>query len=504
MLDRTVPVGVTGAGAMGAGIAQVAVAAGHQVRLYDVRVGAAGKAVEEVRGRLSRLAERGRLDAAEAAAAAGRLTSVDTLDDLAGCGLVVEAVVEDLEVKRELLAALERVCGPSTVLATNTSSLSVTALAARLERPQRVLGMHFFNPAPLLPLVEVVSGAATGDAVASTVAELARGWGKTPVRCASTPGFIVNRVARPFYGEAMRLLEDRVADAATVDAVLREAGGFAMGPCELTDLIGQDVNHEVGRSVWEQTFHDPRYQPSLVQQRLVDAGWLGRKSGRGFYDYSAGAPRPEPATEPPRPAPERVTYYGGSPTIEGLLARAASAGVTVEHTSFGWSAHEPVGLRLPSGGRLVECTGRTAQASVSGPDEAVAVLDWVSDPSTATRVALAISDSGSEALRDEAVGLLQAAGAAVSVVADAAGLIVARTVSMLANEAIDVVARAEASATDVDVAMRLGTSYPFGPYEWGVRHAPEVVHVLDRLAAAYPSGRYRPSPLLRRLAADPR
>lgn len=504
MLDRTVPVGVAGAGAMGAGIAQVAVTAGHPVRLYDVRTGAAGKAVEEVRGRLTRLAERGRLDVAEAAAAAARLISVGTLDDLADCGLVVEAVVEDAEVKRELFAALERVCGCDAVLATNTSSLSVTALAAWLERPQRFLGMHFFNPAPLLPLVEVVSGAATDDAVASTVAELVRGWGKTPVRCASTPGFIVNRVARPFYGEAMRLLEDRVADAVTIDAVLREAGGFAMGPFELTDLIGQDVNHEVGRSVWEQTFHDPRYQPSLVQQRLVDAGWLGRKSGRGFYDYADGARRPEPVTEPPRPAPERVTYHGGSPTLDALLARAESAGITVERPSFGWSAHEPVGLRLPGGGRLVECTGETALASAGRLDEAAAVLDWVSDPSTATRVALAVSHTGSAGLRDEAVGLLQAAGVAVSVIADAAGLIVARTVSMLANEAAEVVARGEASTTDVDVAMRLGTSYPFGPYEWGVRHAPEVVHVLDQLAAADPSGRYRPSPLLRRLAADPR
>ena len=504
MLDRTVPVGVAGAGAMGAGIAQVAVTAGHPVRLYDVRAGAAGAAVEEVRGRLTRLVERGQLDAAEAQAAAGRLASVGALDDLAECGLVIEAVVEDLEVKRELFAALERVCAPSAVLATNTSSLSVTALAARLEHPQRVVGVHFFNPAPLLPLVEVVSGAATDDAVASTVAELVRGWGKTPVRCASTPGFIVNRVARPFYGEAMRLLEERVADAATIDAVLREAGGFAMGPCELTDLIGQDVNHEVGRSVWEQTFHDARYQPSLVQQRLVDAGWLGRKSGRGFYDYADSARRPEPATEPPRPAPGRVTYHGGSPAIDALLARAGAAGIPVEHTSFGWSAHEPVGLRLPGGGRLVECTGETALARVSGADDAVAVLDWVGDPSTATRVALAVSHPESGGLRDDAVGLLQAAGVAVSVVADAAGLIVARTVAMLANEAAEVVARGEASPTDVDVAMQLGTSYPFGPYEWGVRHAPEVVEVLDRLAMAHPSGRYRASPLLRRLAADPR
>jgi 3-hydroxybutyryl-CoA dehydrogenase len=294
------PVGVVGAGAMGAGIAQVALRAGHPVVLADARPDAAARARDGIAAAFARETAKGRLAAADAEAALARLTPVAGADDLAAfaaCGLVVEAVVEDLAVKRALFARLEGVVADGAVLATNTSSLSVASIAGACRRPARVLGVHFFNPAPVLPLVEIVPALATSPAVAAAARALVDAWGKITVVAADSPGFIVNRVARPFYGEALRVHDEGIADAATVDWALRELGGFRMGPFELMDFIGLDVNFAVTRSVYEQTFHDPRYRPSLTQQRLVEAGRLGRKTGQGFYDYAEGAERPAPVED---------------------------------------------------------------------------------------------------------------------------------------------------------------------------------------------------------------
>ena len=277
-------VAVVGAGAMGAGIAQVAAMAGHRVRLLDNRPDVAARAVAGIQAQLAKMAERGRLTAADAAAAGKRLTPVHALADLAGAGLVVEAIVEDLAEKQALFADLEGIAGRDCLLCSNTSAISLTAIGAALNHPERLAGLHFFNPAPLMALVEVVSGLATKPTVAATLFATAAAWGKTPVHARSTPGFIVNRVARPYYGEALRLAQEGAADCATIDAVMREAGDFRMGPFELMDLIGNDVNFAVTHSVWRAFFHDPRFGPSLLQQERVDAGLLGRKSGRGFYD----------------------------------------------------------------------------------------------------------------------------------------------------------------------------------------------------------------------------
>jgi 3-hydroxybutyryl-CoA dehydrogenase len=505
-LPRSTPVGVVGAGTMGAGIAQVAVVAGHPVRVYDALDGAAARGVTQIHTRLDRMVEKERMTAADAVDAKARLEAADTLDALAPCGLVIEAIVEQLPAKRELFTALEKVCADTAILATNTSTLSVTAIASGLQRPGRVTGMHFFNPAPLMALVEVPAGATTDPEVAETVAATATAWGKTPVRCASSPGFVANRVARPFYGEAMEVLEQGGADCATIDAVLKEAGGFPMGAFELADLVGNDVNLAVGRSVWEQTFGDPRYAPFVAQQQVVDAGWYGRKTGRGWYAYD-GSEQPKPQTAEARPAPERVTYHGGFAACYGLLDRIADSGVSVERydtgpagTRVGSGEFEPgepaYGIELLSGGLVLETLGEPA--TVDG--DAVA-LDWVGDAATASRVCLAPSDSCEDATLDEAVGMFQAAGLAVSVIDDVPALIVARTVSMLVNEAVDLVARREAAAEDVDTAMRLGTGYPQGPLAWGDRIGPGVVaEVLTTLARACPGGRYRPSPLLVRAA----
>lgn len=283
-LSRDTAVAVIGAGAMGSGIAQVAATAGHPVALVDAVTGAVEEAVARIIASLQRQEAKGRISSAQLEEIVERITPVESVAGLPPCGLVVEAVREDLETKRALFTRLAASQPADAVLATNTSSLDITAIAAGIPGPSRVIGLHFFNPPAAMRLVEVVGGAESAAEVLEAATELMRGWGKAPVRCTSTPGFIVNRVARPFYGEAQRMLMDGVADAATLDAAVRSAD-FRMGPLELTDFIGQDVNLAVGTSVWEQTGRDPRYEPTALQQQLVAAGHLGRKSGQGVYRY---------------------------------------------------------------------------------------------------------------------------------------------------------------------------------------------------------------------------
>ncbi|MGV7209407.1 3-hydroxyacyl-CoA dehydrogenase [Oxalobacteraceae bacterium A2-2] len=329
-LVRGSVVGVVGSGAMGAGIAQVAAASGHTVRLYDQRPEAVDRALADIGRAYGKLVEKQRMGAAEAQAALARLLPAVRLADLADAAMVVEAIVEKLEAKHALFSELETVVADDCLLATNTSSISVTAIAAGLRRPERVVGMHFFNPVPLMALVEVVSGLATEAAVAATVHDTATAWGKTPVHAQSTPGFIVNRLARPFYAEGWRLLSERAGDAATIDAVMRETGGFRMGPFELMDLIGHDVNFSVTESVFNACFHDPRFTPSVLQRELVNAGFLGRKSGRGCYAYGDNVQAPQPRAEAPQARPEYVAYTSApgarSMPASGYVAHSAVAG----------------------------------------------------------------------------------------------------------------------------------------------------------------------------------
>jgi 3-hydroxybutyryl-CoA dehydrogenase len=471
---RDTVVGVVGAGTMGTGIAQVAAAAGHPVLLYDAVPGAAAHAVSTVDSRVPDQL---------------RLTATGSLADLAPARVIVEAVVEDLGVKRRLFADLEHVVARDCVLATNTSSLSPAALAAGAAHPERIVGLHFFNPVPLMRLVEIVAGPATSAEVVDVVADLATAWGKTTVRSTPTPGFIVNRIARPFYGEAWRLYEERVADPATIDRVLTGAGGFRMGPFALMDLIGHDVNEAVTRSVWTAFGHDPRFAPSLAQRQLVEAGWLGRKSGRGVYEHpgnhAAVAARA-------RKAPLEVVA-NGTGELRGLLDRS---GVAVLEGDGDRGSVE-----LPSGAQLVRCSGTTATALSARYGTPVIVVDRTVDDATATAIAVAMSDGCPPASLDEAVGLLQAAGLHVHVVDDAPGLAVTRTVAMLVNLAVDALHQGVASGADIDTAMRLGTNYPLGPLEWGQRWGFATVHnVLTAMQAAYGDPRYRPSPLLQRKA----
>lgn len=491
-LDLSSPVAVVGTGTMGQGIAQVALVAGHPVRLYDAAPGRAREAADAIGARLDRLVEKERLTGAERDAARARLRPAGSLAELADCGLVVEAVLERLDVKQELFRALEDVVGDDCLLATNTSSLSVTAVGGALRGPGRFVGLHFFNPAPLLPLVEVVSGSATDVASATRAYETARAWGKTPVACADTPGFIVNRVARPFYAEAFAVHEDQGADPATIDAVLRESGGFRMGAFELTDLIGQDVNESVTHSVWQAFFQDVRFTPSLAQRRLVESGRLGRKSGHGWYDYGDGAERPEPHTAEPAGPPAYVVVEGDLGPAAEVVAMVREAGIEVRQED------EDKGTRLvlPSGGQLVLADGRT---SVEFQD--VVYFDLALDYRAATRVALSASQSTSPETVAQATGLFQALGKKVSVIGDVPGMIVARTVARIVDLAVEAVAKGVATEEDVDTAMRLGVNYPLGPLEWSRRLGGGwACELLDNLHACAPTGRYAPSLALHRHA----
>ena len=461
-------VGVVGAGTMGAGIAQVAAVAGERVLVADAVPGAAQRAIAGIREKMRAQVAKGRLSVDPDAL---NLTAVDSVAGLRGCDVVIEAVIEDLAVKRALFAELEAVVGAGTILASNTSSLSPTALAAGLAHPERLIGMHFFNPVPAMKLVEVISGLATGPEVASAAAGLAVAWGKTVVRSAATPGFIVNRIARPFYAEAWRVQEEHASVPENIDAVLTEGGGFRMGPFALMDLIGHDVNEAVTRSVWAAFGYDSRFAPSLAQRALVEAGRLGRKTGHGIFP-AGKAPAPSPAP----PASVAVTADPGAVLSEGSA-------------------------ELASGALLVRCQGVTATELSAGSGRPVIVMDRVLDPGQATAIAIAASAGCPEPALAEATGLLQAAGLDVYVIDDIPGLIVTRTVAMLVNLAADTLACQVADAEDIDTAMRLGVGYPLGPLawarQWGVR---EVVTILDNLESWYRDGHYRASPLLRRAA----
>ncbi|GAB7551201.1 3-hydroxyacyl-CoA dehydrogenase PaaC [Novosphingobium sp. 11B] len=475
-LPNTVVIGVIGAGAMGAGIAQVAAAAGHRVRLYDAAPGAAQRGRERTLDGLKALVTRGKMEPDAMSAIAERLTISEDFDTLGDCALVIEAIVENLEIKRELISALEAVLSADAVIATNTSSISITSIARDAKRPGRVVGMHFFNPAPVMKLVEVISGAATDPEVAVKVRKTAQAWGKVAVMASSTPGFIVNRVARPYYAEPLRLLEEQVADPATLDALLVEGGGFRMGPFALMDLIGHDVNYAVTRSIFDAYYQDPRFRPSIVQLELVNAGHLGRKSGRGFYDYTPDSAQPCPMSEPADPAI--------SP-IPGVTAGRSDAG------SIGDTA-------------VLLTDGRTAAERSTEIGVPVILCDLLADAGPGPkRIGFTTSPDVDAETQALFVATLAAQGISATRLPDWPGLVVMRTVAMIANEAFEAVMQGVADADAVDDAMRFGVNYPNGPISWARSIGlSTIVKVIDTLLAWTGDSRYRPSVALRKAAQE--
>ena len=502
-LFRNRPVAVIGAGVMGVGIAQVALLAGHPVVLFDVREGAAAGAAEQLLVTLGKLADKGKLTPEDVVAARGRLSVAASLNELRDAALVIEAIVENLGVKQALMRDLEAVVSHDCVLASNTSSLSITAVARGLELPGRVVGMHFFNPVPLMRLVEVVSGLATEPAVADAIHMLAQDWGKTAVHAKSTPGFIVNRIARPFYAETLALLQEQAATPAVLDACVRGAG-FRMGPCELMDLIGHDTNFFVTQSVYEANFQDKRYVPSLIQREMVDGGLLGRKSGRGFYRYPEGGAKTSDGDVEATPLPAvPLVLQGTGATADLLAARLAVSGLGF--TREGAGASVETGLQIGAG-RLVLTDGRCAAeraASLGIAD--VALFDWPVGPAAAgsttpvAALAWTVAPRASVEFAAQAAEVLRALGWLPQRMTDVPGLVVARTIAMLVNEASDAVEQGVCDAAGADAAMTLGVNYPAGPFAWlALWGADAVVRLLDALDAQYRGERYRVSPRLRR------
>jgi len=458
-------VAVIGSGTMGAGIAEVAASHGHPVLVYDIAAEAVFRAIDGIRERLTSRAARGKITAEACGQILARLTPVTDIGALAAADLVIEAASERLEVKKTLFAKLTEICPAKTLLTSNTSSISITAIAADVTHPERVAGLHFFNPAPVMKLVEVVSGLATSPEMADALCELALNWGKQPVRCQSTPGFIVNRVARPFYSEAWRALEEQVAAPEAIDAALREGAGFPMGPLELTDLIGQDVNFAVTCSVFNAFWQERRFLPSLVQQELVLAGRLGRKSGKGVFDWQ-----------------------GDRPDVKWLDALSDSA-LHGERISDGVTEIDGV--------LLVETQGETAQSLALRHGRPVVVVDCMERDVAV----IAVAASNPDAANQKAIGWLQQQGKRVMQIADYPGLLIWRTVAMIANEALDALQKGVASEKDIDTAMRLGVNYPSGPIAWGERLGwQRLLALLENLQRHYGEERYRPCSLLRQRA----
>jgi 3-hydroxybutyryl-CoA dehydrogenase len=495
-------IGVIGAGTMGAGIAQVAAAAGYRVKLFDARDSAAVQAVEALGKSLAKRVQAGKLPQREVHELLERIEPIDLLEALSDAAVVIEAIVERLDIKRSLLAQLEAIVSDQAILASNTSSISITALGRDLRVPSRLVGMHFFNPVPAMKLVEVVSGVATDVEVALAVAQLAEAWGKSPIHARSTPGFVVNRIARPYYAETLTLLQEARTKPAVIDAALR-AAGFRMGPCELMDLIGHDVNFSVTESTYVSYYYDKRFVPSIVQQELVDGGCWGRKSGRGFYDYSTDAA-----------AQTEISSAGWSSLEPGQLQLVRDVGLMpllADLAAAGWRIERADAQALPErlragvqgalllGDTVVMVTdGRpVAQMAQQAGVQNLAVID-VSVQSGGGVLCVAFAPQCDTASRAAVGGMLASVGREVHEVDDAPGLVVARTLVMLINEAADAVRQSVCNEASADMAMKLGTNYPAGPFEW-LKHlgASYVCSTLDHLDALYRGERYRTSLLLR-------
>jgi 3-hydroxybutyryl-CoA dehydrogenase len=477
--------GVAGAGTMGRGIAQVLAQGGARTLLFDALPGAAEKARASIAQALAKLVEKGKVSDAQAKAILARIEVAPSLEALAPCQVVVEAIVEDLGAKRELLSKLEGIVGPSCILASNTSSLSVTAMAAACQHPGRVAGYHFFNPVPVLKIVEVVDGVRTEPWATDALTALAQRFGHAAVRCKDTPGFIVNHAGRAFVPEALRVLSEGVADFAAIDRILVDAAGFRLGPFGLMDLVGLDVNHAVMKSMYQQYFEEPKYRPSFLVEPRVAAGLLGRKTGRGWYEYGKdGAVQPIPEQKIPSVKPESVWAV---PELRELFAKFS---FPVEKSS----GKETLNFIAPLGD---DATTAALKLGLD-PQRTVAV-----DPlfGFSKRRTLMTTPVTKPEVRDAAHALLASDGVPVSVINDSPGFVAQRVVAHIVNVGCDIMQMRICSPEDLDRAVMLGLGYPRGPLGFGdALGAQRILTVLENMHDFLQEPRYRPSPWLRRRA----
>ena len=494
MIYKTV--GIVGTGAMGRGIAQLAAQAGSIVKLMDTQEGVAEQARQALCNQWDALVQKGRLDAAAASHCKARLRVAVHLAELSDCDLVIEAAPEQLQIKQALFAELESIVSASTVLASNTSSLSITAIGAALKHPGRFAGYHFFNPAPLMKLIEVVAGLKTSDSVRQGLCQYARQLGHTPVQAQDTPGFIVNHAGRGYGTEALRIVSEGIADFATVDRILREHAGFKLGPFELMDLAGLDVSHPVMESIYHQYYEEDRYRPSVITAQRLAGGLLGRKSGEGFYRYDAGMAHMPAEASPPKVA--QIPPVWVSPRAarrSELLQLLKNLGA---HIETGQSpSMNALTLVAPLGFDI------TTVAVVERLDPARTVgIDMLIDDAYTRRRVLATNPATRSDMRDAAHALFACDGKAVSVIRDSGGFVTQRVVATLVNIASDICQQGICSPKDLETAVTLGLGYPTGLLAMGDCYGPtNVLEVLFNLQTVYGDPRYRPSPWLRRRGA---
>ncbi|MFM1991825.1 MAG: putative 3-hydroxybutyryl-coa dehydrogenase oxidoreductase protein [Pseudomonadota bacterium] len=494
-------VGVVGTGAMGRGIAQLFAQSGHAVRLFDAAPGAADSAKAAVADALGRQVDKGKLARDAFDATMGRMMPVAALADLAGCDLVIEAIVENLDVKKRLFAELEAIAGPDAILATNTSSLSVTAIAAACTAPARVAGYHFFNPVPLMKVVEVIRGARTSEATAETLVALTRRTGHAPVVAQDTPGFLINHAGRGYGTEALKLVAEGVADVPTVDRVMREqvvfaGGGFRLGPFELLDLTGLDVSHPVMESIYRQFYDEPRFRPSALAAQRVAGGLLGRKTGEGFYRYEAGVQIAVPEDEPAAGMPCPRVWVAPSRAQGALRELVGALGGTVDDAPA--PAADSLVVLAPLGHDAT-----TAATDAGLPAERAVAIDTLFPfaAKACKRRVLMATPATDPALAQAARRLFSADGARTSLVRDSAGFVAQRVVAMVVAVSCEIAQQRIASPADIDLAVRLGLGYPAGPLSMGdALGAATVAAVLDGMHASTGDPRYRPSLWLRRRA----
>lgn len=506
-------IGVVGSGTMGAGIAQLACKSGAKTLMHDPFPDALARGELNVRAGLEKETEKGKLTLEQAQAAAARLESADTLDALALCDLVIEAAPERLDVKHELYARLSEIVSEDCVLASNTSSLPITAIAAGATHPERVVGMHFFNPAPLMRLLEVITGLMSSERALALAHATGIAMGKDVIRATDGPGFIVNRCNRPFGLEALRLLQERIADVPTIDRIVRMGGRFRMGPFELSDLVGVDTGFDVSKSFYELSFGEPRWRPSPIQARQVAAGLHGRKTGRGYYDYGGEGPHRPADPEPPEAqAPvdgEALVVIAGHGSLAAQLRELAHGAGYEVHTPHDPQTGLPAlivecgehdGNPPPRGGaRVVLCDrGSLASLDPGGPSVGFYALPPFERTSL---VELTRSESSSPAAAARAERFFVALGKHVEWVGDAPGLVLGRIVCQVINESSFALGEGVGSAEDIDKGMVLGLSHPRGPLTWAheIGHD-HVLTVLEALCKEYREERYRPAPALRRMA----